>query len=139
MTKSPVKEERTVRRKRHGQFALETAEWLYIIDFSRNGLIAIDARGMIAFLNQTAARIIGTDEAHAVGKRVDKPIPNTGLLDTIKSGSSETNRRMAIGCHTVFSGRMVIKRGDRSPQRPAHLLSTGPVREGLSPALRERL
>jgi PAS domain S-box-containing protein len=113
MTRSPAREERIVRRKWQGQFGLETAEWLDLVDFSRNGLVAIDARGIVVFLNRTAARIIGTDEAHAVGKRVDKLIPNTGLLDAIKSGSSETNRRMVIGDHTVFSNRMVIRRGEK--------------------------
>ncbi len=104
-------EEAAIRRKWQGRFGLETEEWLGIIDFSRNGLIAVDVKGVVVFLNKTAARTIGTDEAHAVGKRVDKLIPNTGLLDAIKKGASETSRRMVINGHTVFSNRMVIKQG----------------------------
>lgn len=100
-------------RKPITTFQLDTKEWLGIVDFSRNGLLAIDSEGYIVCLNETAARIIGIDAADAVGGRVDEVIPTTGLLEVMNSGRDEMNQSMIINDHTVFANRMAIRRGDR--------------------------
>jgi PAS domain S-box-containing protein len=95
------------------QLSLETQEWLNIIDFSNNGLVAIDDKGKIVFLNRTAARIIGIDEASAVGRRVDEVVSSTGLIEVLESGRNQTKQRMVINGHTVFTNRMTIKRNGK--------------------------
>ncbi len=50
-------------RKATAPLQLSTSEWLNIVDFSRNGFVAVDSQGCITSLNETAARIIGTDIA----------------------------------------------------------------------------
>jgi PAS domain S-box-containing protein len=94
-------------------FQLSTSEWLNIVDFSRNGFVAVDSQGCITSLNETAARIIGTDIARAVGSRVDELVPNTGLLEVMNSGRDEMNQSMTINGHIVFSNRMAVRRGDQ--------------------------
>ena len=89
---------------------LEIREWLDIIDFSNNGLIAIDDKGVIVFLNRTAVRIIGIDEANGIGRRVDEVLHNTGLLEVLTSGRNQTKQRMVINGHTIFTNRMAIEK-----------------------------
>jgi PAS domain S-box-containing protein len=93
-------------------FQLTKEEWLSVVDFSRNGLVAVDAEGNVVFLNETAARIIGTDTVRAVGMRMDELVPTTGLLEAMKTGRDEMNRPMMINGHSVFANRMAIRRGD---------------------------
>jgi len=100
-------------RKPTALFQLSTSEWLNIVDFSRNGFVAVDSQGCITSLNETAARIIGTDIARAVGSRVDELVPNTGLLEVMNSGRDEMNQSMTINGHIVFSNRMAVRRGDQ--------------------------
>ena len=92
------------------QLHLETLEWLNIIDFSNNGIIAIDDKGRIVFLNRTAVRIIGVEEASAVGRRVDEVVHNTGLIEVLISGRSQTKQRMVINGHTIFTNRRTIEK-----------------------------
>lgn len=92
---------------------LETRDWLNLLDVSRNGLVAVNLDGEIVFLNRTASRIIAIDGEMAIGKRIEALIPNTGLLEVMKSGRDETNQKMVINGHVVFANRIVIKRGGR--------------------------
>ncbi|MBF0527793.1 MAG: sigma 54-interacting transcriptional regulator [Deltaproteobacteria bacterium] len=92
---------------------LSQSEWLNIVDFLRNGFVAVDSQGNIKSLNETAARIIGTDIAHAVGSRVDDLVPTMGLLEVMTSGRDEMNQSMTINGHKVFVNRMAIRRGDQ--------------------------
>ncbi|MHB8202917.1 MAG: sigma-54 interaction domain-containing protein [Desulfomonilaceae bacterium] len=92
---------------------LETRDWLNLLDVSRNGLVAVNLDGEIVFLNRTAARIIAIDAEMAIGKRIEALIPNTGLLEVMKSGRDETNQKMVINGHVVFANRIVIKRGGK--------------------------
>ena len=94
-------------------FQLSTNEWLNIVDFSRNGFVAVDSEGYVVALNETAARVIGTDASSAVGRRVDEIVPTTGLLEVLKSGRDEMNQRMIINGQTVFASRMSIRKGDQ--------------------------
>ncbi len=91
---------------------LETSDWITLLDVSRNGLVAVNFDGEIVFLNRTAARIIAIDAEMAIGKRIETLIPNTGLLEVMKSGRDETNQKMVINGHVVFANRIVIKRED---------------------------
>ncbi|MGC8657595.1 MAG: sigma 54-interacting transcriptional regulator [Desulfomonilaceae bacterium] len=93
-------------------FQFDTADWLNIMDVSKNGLVAVDRQGIIVFINKTAAKIIGTDDQQALGKRIDELIPNTGLLEAMKTGRDESNKKMLINEHIVFANRIVIRRGD---------------------------
>lgn len=94
-------------------FQLSREEWLSVVDFSRNALVAIDSGGYVVFLNETAARIIGTDIVSAVGKRMDELVPTTGLLEAMRTGRDEMNQATIINGHRVFANRMTIRRGDR--------------------------
>jgi PAS domain S-box-containing protein len=94
-------------------FQLSNDEWLSVVDFSRYGLVAVDSEGHVVFLNDTAARIIGTDIPSAVGMRMDELVPTTGLIDAMRAGRDEMNQAMMINGHMVFASRMPVRRGDK--------------------------
>lgn len=103
----------TIHGKLTARFSLDTAEWLNIVDFSRNGFLAIDSEGYVVSLNETAALIIGTDRSHAVGRRVEELVPTTGLLEVMNSGRDEMDQATIVNGHIVFANRMAIRRGDQ--------------------------
>ncbi len=92
------------------RYDLDTEAWLNIIDFTRQGVIAINSEGKIAFINGTAARIVGTDEKSAVGCHIKKLVANTGLLEALKIGHNEQNQRIVINGHMTLANRIVIKK-----------------------------
>jgi PAS domain S-box-containing protein len=91
---------------------LEIKDWCDILDSVHTGVVAIDRRGTIIFINTTASLLVGFPVDQALGKRVDEVIPNTRLVEVMESGRSEHAQRMVVNGHTVFSNRTPIKRGD---------------------------
>ena len=92
---------------------LETRNWLDLLDISRNGLVAVNSDGKVTFLNKTAARIMGIDEETATGQIINELIPNTGLLEVMRTAHDESLQKMIINGHIVFANRIAVKRGDR--------------------------
>jgi two-component system sensor histidine kinase DctS len=71
------------------------------------GLIAVAQDGTITVINEEAQRVTGVG-AEAVGRNVLDVIPNTGLLETIRSGQSQYNQQMLLGHHVVVTNRVPV-------------------------------
>jgi len=78
-----------------------------VLDSMANGVIAIDREGMIFVFNDAAARLLGVGKMDALGKRLLDIVPNSGLVNVLRTGAPETGRPQQIGA------RAVIGRGDR--------------------------
>ena len=73
-----------------------------------NGILAIDKEGNIIFLNKSAARFIGVTLEEALGQKVDKLIPNTGLLEILETEENRPTQKLQINNRTVISNRTPI-------------------------------
>ncbi len=62
-----------------------------IIDFSPNGLIAVDSAGRITLYNSSARRMLGLDDL-SQGQPISRVMPELHLEETVKSGQEERNR-----------------------------------------------
>lgn len=91
---------------------LSIINWQETIDSLNSGIMAIDREGMIIVFNKAASRILGFSQEQATGKRIDQVIPNTRLLEVVKTGQIGFNQRMDLKNCVIITSRSPIMRGE---------------------------
>jgi PAS domain S-box-containing protein len=86
----------------------EDLDWHEVLNSIYNGVIAINSDGKIVLCNLAAAELLKVDNKHIIGKPLGDIIPNTRLLEVLKSGKPEFNQRMQIHDRVVLSNRSPI-------------------------------
>jgi PAS domain S-box-containing protein len=76
-----------------------------VIDSMANGVIAIDREGTIFVLNTAAARLLGVEKENALGRNLLFIVPNSGLVNVLRTGEAETGRPQPVGARTVIANR----------------------------------
>nr|WP_282434564.1 sigma 54-interacting transcriptional regulator [Desulfitobacterium hafniense] len=76
-----------------------------MFDSIYNGVVAIDQQGIIKLFNEAAAKIMGVAKEETIGRRVEEVIPNTSLLEILKTGKAENNQKMHLGNCEIISNR----------------------------------
>jgi PAS domain S-box-containing protein len=89
-----------------------------ILDSIDDGIIAVDAEGVVSLFNRTAERITGLKSEEVKGKPAVEVIPNTRLHIVLKTGEPELNQQQ------VLSGTTAIVT-NRTPLRDEHGRITG--------------
>ncbi|UUZ93690.1 sensor histidine kinase [Paenibacillus sp. P25] len=104
---------RGVRRSIHGLEPEEIGS-LYtekqaILESIREGIVAVNRKGIITMANRYALRLLGLPEQSDIsGRPVEEVIPNTRLYEVIRSGKAEFDREMLMGDHEVVVNRVPI-------------------------------
>jgi len=73
-----------------------------------NGIVVIDEKGSILFINQWTEKIIGLTVSNVIGCMVDDIIPGTRLLRVVETGVPEFNQPFEIGTAHVLTNRTPI-------------------------------
>jgi PAS domain S-box-containing protein len=81
-----------------------------ILDSLASGVLAIDRDSKIIVFNDAAARILGVSKENAIGKPLLSIVPNSGLVNVLRTGLPEVGRPQAIGARTVMTNRSPIFR-----------------------------
>jgi len=81
-----------------------------VLDAMANGVIAIDRDGEIFVFNDAAARLLGVEKGKALGKSLLSIVPNSGLVNVLRTGEAETGRPQQIGARSVIADRAPIFR-----------------------------
>ena len=81
-----------------------------ILDSLSSGVLAIDRDANIIVFNDAAARILGVPKEKAFGEPLLSIVPNSGLVNVLRTGSPEVGRPQAIGQRTVMTNRSPIFR-----------------------------
>jgi PAS domain S-box-containing protein len=68
-----------------------------ILDATHDGMIGVNADGVLTLFNRTAARITGMDSKDALGRTIDDVFPLAPLMDVLKTGRAELNQREMLG------------------------------------------
>jgi len=76
-----------------------------VLDSMANGVIAIDRDGTIFVFNEAAARLLGVEKENALGKSLLSIVPNSGLVNVLRTGEAETGRPQPVGARTVIANR----------------------------------
>ncbi|MBM7622625.1 sigma-54-dependent Fis family transcriptional regulator [Sporohalobacter salinus] len=79
-----------------------------ILDSSHNGILAINAEGIIVTYNAAAEEMLGYDAEEVIGKPIRSVLPNSGLLDVLKTGEAEFGEKINIGELTALTNRSPI-------------------------------
>ena len=64
-----------------------------------SNFIVVNAIGEVTYINRVYARLLGINQKDAIGKRVDKIIPNTRMLNVLKTGVPEIGAVMNFFDH----------------------------------------
>ena len=81
-----------------------------VLDSMGNGVIAIDREGAIFVFNDAAARLLAVKKEDALGKSLLSIVPNSGLVNVLRTGEAETGRPQPVGARTVIANRAPIFR-----------------------------
>ena len=76
-----------------------------VLDSMANGVIAIDREGTIFVFNDAAARLLGVEKGKALGKNLLSIVPNSGLVNVLRTGDAEAGRPQPVGARTVIANR----------------------------------
>src|SRR5512134_1793946 len=81
-----------------------------LLDSMASGVIAIDREGTIRVFNEAAARLLAVEKGQAIGRPLLSIVPNSGLVNVLRSGAPEKGRPQPIGARTVIADRAPIFR-----------------------------
>ena len=79
-----------------------------LLESIREGIIAINEQGEVTVMNQQAAQILGFTPEDAVGKPIVKLLPETRMLEVLKTGKGEYDQEMMIKEEEVIVNRVPI-------------------------------
>lgn len=79
-----------------------------IMDFVHDGIISIDKEGYITTFNTMAEKIFNLAAKDVLGKRVEEIIPNTRMLEVLKSGYAEIGELQDIKNQKIVTNRVPI-------------------------------
>jgi len=79
-----------------------------ILDSLTTGVIAIDCDEKIIVFNEAAARLMETSKDRALGARILTVVPNSGLVNVLRTGKPEVGGRQVIGQRTVLTYRSPV-------------------------------
>jgi PAS domain S-box-containing protein len=88
-------------------------EILAIINSTCNGVVAINAEGIITLFNNAAEQITGIKALQSVGRCIDDVIPDSGLRKVLKMGIGETNQQQLVGSCRILTNLSPIRKGNQ--------------------------
>ncbi|RMG05729.1 MAG: sigma-54-dependent transcriptional regulator [Nitrospirae bacterium] len=80
-----------------------------ILDYTTDGIIAVDHEGIVVFMNSAAERITGLSRDSVIGRDVVQAIPNTRLNIVVKTGIPEIDKKQLIGDTVILTSRYPIR------------------------------
>ncbi|MCL6610606.1 MAG: sigma-54-dependent Fis family transcriptional regulator [Peptococcaceae bacterium] len=78
----------------------------------REGILAVNAEGLVTVFNQTAEKLIGVPARQVLGRPVEEVIPNTRLHLVLKSGTPELDQIQNLGKNTIVTNRIPLRGQD---------------------------
>ncbi len=88
-------------------------EFSLVINSAYSGIVAINEKGTIRIFNKAAERILGKTSDEVIGKNILNVVPNTRLLDVIKTGKPEINQKFYYENKILITNRTPIMRGGK--------------------------
>ena len=83
-----------------------------VINATHNVIIAVNEKGIIKLINQAAEKALQVTAEEALGRHVAEIIPNTGLLEVLKEGKTQTAQKIWLNGRCFISNRRPIWKGE---------------------------
>jgi len=84
-----------------------------ILDSIREGVVAINNKGQVTMLDHEAAKILKIPPESGIGTSIESILPQTRMLEVLKSGEEQFDQEMIIGGIEVIVNRVPIWQNDR--------------------------
>lgn len=84
-----------------------------ILDSIREGVVAINDKGQVTMLDHEAAKILKIPPESGIGISIESILPQTRMLEVLKSGEEQFDQEMIIGGIEVIVNRVPIWQNDR--------------------------
>lgn len=82
-----------------------------IVDFTRDGIVAVDKEGKISLLNRTAIELTGL-KGYEKGQDIDQCIPELGLSDVLRNGETVHDYEQNVGGRILVTNKAPVKVGE---------------------------
>ncbi len=79
-----------------------------ILTASSNGIVSIDKYGNINYLNKSATKILQVTEEEAFGTQIFNYVPNSRLMDVVRTGKSEIAHRFVLNNNVYITNRTPV-------------------------------
>lgn len=80
-----------------------------MLDSTHDGMLAVNAQGIVSLCNRSAERLMEIRREAVLGRRAAEVIPNTRLHLVLKTGQAELNRQQKVGETTLVTNRVPIR------------------------------
>lgn len=94
--------------KAREELQIKLEQFNNILNYSHDGIIAIDDKGCIVVVNRVASKMLSPKDQSYTGKNIDKVLSNTRLTNVLQSGKNEINQLMDINGTMVSTNRVPI-------------------------------
>lgn len=84
-----------------------------IIEYALEGIVAVDQEGLINVFNKTARKIMKVEDKPVEGRPIESVIPETGLVETLKTGEKKLGVLQKIEDTTISTNLVPIKVNNR--------------------------
>lgn len=88
---------------------MEQSQIRAFLDAAHEGVLAIDARGLVTLFNTAAERLMGIPADAVLGRHVRDVIPNTRLHIVLDTGEAELDQIQDTGLTTVMTNRVPVR------------------------------
>ena len=83
-----------------------------MLDSTHDGMLAVNAQGVVSLCNRSAERLMGLQRERVLGCLAEEVIPNTRLHVVLRSGQAELNQQQRVGDTTVVTNRVPVRDRD---------------------------
>ncbi|SFK73516.1 two-component system, CitB family, sensor kinase [Paenibacillus sp. 1_12] len=90
------------------EIAYLTQEQAAILESIREGIIAVNSKGIITTCNQEASKILGKDAREVKGEPIRSILPNSRLSEVLQKGGPQLDQPMIIGNTLVVANRLPV-------------------------------
>ncbi|AOT73046.1 hypothetical protein Gferi_08480 [Geosporobacter ferrireducens] len=94
--------------KKQENYSLQIKRYEAVLNFTHDGIIAIDENGSIDIINPVAEKILKVKKEKCIGEDIHRVFPNTQMLQSLENGEKQINQIMNISGTTILTNRIPI-------------------------------
>ncbi|WP_261305211.1 ATP-binding protein [Paenibacillus andongensis] len=91
-----------------GEIAFLTQQQAAILDSTREGIIAVNSKGIIMTCNREAKKLLNIAGEDITGQAVHEVLPQTRLLEVLKEGAVHQDAPMIVGNTLIITNRVPV-------------------------------
>lgn len=95
-----------------GRLEAKERERDVMLDSTHDGMLAVNARGMVTLCNRSAEQLMSIRRDAVLGRLAEEVIPNTRLHVVLATGQAELNQQQDAGGTTIVTNRVPVRDRD---------------------------